>query len=75
MEARRVLAPGGKYDEMDRRAIDCFDQALANVGLANDGALRQVLHALSFAKNPASGIAVALHLNRRFVECRSVCDL
>jgi hemoglobin len=29
---------------MDRRAIACFDQALADVGLANDGVLRQVLH-------------------------------
>ena len=28
---------------MDRRAIACFDQALADVGLANDGALRKVL--------------------------------
>ena len=38
----------GEHEEMDRRAIDCFDQALADVGLnvgANsDGALRQVLH-------------------------------
>ena len=34
----------GEHDEMDRRAIACFDQALADVGLANDGALRQVLH-------------------------------
>jgi len=30
----------GEHDEMDRRAIACFDQALADVGLANDGALR-----------------------------------
>ena len=29
---------------MDRRAIACFDQALADVGLANDAALRQALH-------------------------------
>ena len=28
---------------MDRRAIACFDQALADVGLTND-ALRQALH-------------------------------
>lgn len=28
----------------DRRAIACFDQALADLGLANDCALRQVLH-------------------------------
>jgi len=30
--------------EMDHRAIACFDQALTDVGLANDGDLRQVLH-------------------------------
>ena len=29
---------------MDRRAIACFDEALSDVGLANDDALRQVLH-------------------------------
>ena len=29
---------------MDRRAIACFDQALADVGLAHDSPLRQVLH-------------------------------
>jgi hemoglobin len=29
---------------MDRRAIACFDHALADVGLATDNRLRQVLH-------------------------------
>jgi len=29
---------------MDRRAIACFDQALGDVGLADDATLRQVLH-------------------------------
>ncbi|HKX14865.1 MAG TPA: tyrosine-type recombinase/integrase [Propionibacteriaceae bacterium] len=29
---------------MDRRAIDCFDQALVDVGLGSDERLRQVLH-------------------------------
>jgi hemoglobin len=29
---------------MDRRAIACFDQALVDVGLADDESLRQVLH-------------------------------
>ncbi len=33
----------GEHDEMNFRAIACFDQALDDVGLA-DGALRQVLH-------------------------------
>ena len=34
----------GEHDEMDRRAIACFDQALIDAALADDGALRQVLH-------------------------------
>jgi hemoglobin len=34
----------GEHDEMNRRAIACFDQALVDVGLADDNALRQVLH-------------------------------
>ena len=29
---------------MDRRAIACFDQAVVDVGLAEEGVLRQVLH-------------------------------
>ena len=32
----------GEHDEMDRRAIACFDQALIDVGM--EGAVRQVLH-------------------------------
>jgi len=34
----------GKHDEMDRRAIACFDLAIADAGLANDDVLRQALH-------------------------------
>jgi hemoglobin len=34
----------GEHDEIDRRAIACFDRALVDVGLAGDSALRQVLH-------------------------------
>jgi len=34
----------GEHDEMNRRAIVCFDQALVDVGLDKDSALRQVLH-------------------------------
>ena len=34
----------GPHEEMDRRAIACFDQALADVGLADDDRARQVLH-------------------------------
>ena len=34
----------GSHEEMDRRAIACFDQALADVGLTDDDPVRQVLH-------------------------------
>jgi hemoglobin len=34
----------GAHEEMDRRAIACFDQALEDVGLAGDERLRRVLH-------------------------------
>jgi hemoglobin len=40
----RIHSGNGVHDEMDRRAIACFDQALADVELADDSALRQVLH-------------------------------
>src|SRR5215470_7191050 len=40
----RCTAGTGSTMKMDRRAIACFDQALADVGLAKDGALREVLH-------------------------------
>jgi hemoglobin len=40
----RIHSGNGVHDEMDRRAIACFDHALADVGLADDSALRQVLH-------------------------------
>lgn len=40
----RMHSGNGEHEEMDRRAIACFDQALADVGLTRDPALRQVLH-------------------------------
>jgi hemoglobin len=50
----RIHSGNGAHEEMDRRAIACFDQALADTGLAatvpagtgpaGDGRLRQVLH-------------------------------
>ena len=40
----RMHSGNGPHDEMDRRAIACFDLALADVGLADDERLRQVLH-------------------------------
>ncbi len=39
----RMHSGNGVHDEMDRRAIVCFDQALADVGLAGDS-VGQVLH-------------------------------
>ena len=40
----RIHSGNGPHEEMDRRAIACFDQALDDAGLAADGRLRQVLH-------------------------------
>lgn len=39
----RMHSGNGLHDDMDRRAIDCFDQALKDVGLAHDERLRRVL--------------------------------
>ncbi|WP_244282481.1 hypothetical protein [Micromonospora chersina] len=39
----RMHSGNGKHDEMDRRAIACFDDALRDVGLTTDP-IRQVLH-------------------------------
>ena len=40
----RIHSGNGAHEEMDRRAIDCFDQALADAGLSGDDRLRQALH-------------------------------
>ena len=40
----RIHSGNGAHEEMDRRAIACFDQSLADTGLAADDRLRQVLH-------------------------------
>ena len=40
----RIHSGNGAHEEMDRRAIACFDQALADIGLAGGGCLTQVLH-------------------------------
>ena len=40
----RIHSGNGLHEEMDQRAIVCFDQALEDVGLANDERLRSVLH-------------------------------
>ncbi|HET9698249.1 MAG TPA: hypothetical protein VFP40_15360, partial [Terriglobales bacterium] len=40
----KIHSGNGEHEEMNRRAIDCFDVALADVGLDKDARLRQVLH-------------------------------
>ena len=40
----RMHSGNGEHDEMDRLAIACFDQALTDVGLADDAVLAKVLH-------------------------------
>jgi hemoglobin len=40
----RLHSGNGPHEEMDRRAIACFDQALEDVGLSANESLRQVLH-------------------------------
>ena len=40
----RMHSGNGVHDEMDRRAIVCFDDALVDIGLATDDRLRHVLH-------------------------------
>lgn len=40
----RMHSGNGPHEEMDQRAITCFDQALADAGLDGDDRLRQVLH-------------------------------
>jgi hemoglobin len=40
----RMHSGNGPHEDMDRRAIACFDQALSDVGLAGNAGVRQVLH-------------------------------
>ena len=40
----RLHSGNGAHDEMDARAIECFDRALEDVGLDTDDRLRQTLH-------------------------------
>ena len=40
----RIHSGNGAHEEMDRRAIACFDQALADTGLVTDERLGHVLH-------------------------------
>jgi hemoglobin len=40
----RLHSGNGQHEEMDRRAIACFDEALEDVGLSTNESLREVLH-------------------------------
>jgi hemoglobin len=40
----KIHSGNGVHEEMDRRAVACFDVALEDIGLAKDDALRRVLH-------------------------------
>ena len=40
----RLHSGNGRHEEMDRRAIACFDAALADAGLASNEVLRRALH-------------------------------
>jgi hemoglobin len=40
----RMHSGNGSHDEMDRRAISCFDQALSSLGFDEGDPLHQVLH-------------------------------
>ena len=40
----RIHSGNGRHEEMDRRAIACFDQVLEDVGLAEREDLARVLH-------------------------------
>jgi hemoglobin len=45
----RIQSGNGPHEEMDRRAIACFDQALQDVGLNAAEPLWQVLHDFAWA--------------------------
>lgn len=40
----RLHSGNGPHDEMDRRAVDCFDQALTDVGIPAGDRLHRVLY-------------------------------
>ena len=40
----RIHSGNGPHEEMDRRAIACFGQALGDAGLSADDPVQQVLH-------------------------------
>ncbi len=40
----RIHSGNGSHEEMDQRAIACFDQAMTDVGLSENEPVRRVLH-------------------------------
>jgi hemoglobin len=40
----RMHSGNGPHEETDRRAVECFDRALEDAGLASDERLRRALH-------------------------------
>ncbi len=40
----RMHSGNGPHEEMDQRAIACFDEALEEIGLASDDRVRHLLH-------------------------------
>ena len=60
----RMHSGNGVHEEMDRRAIACFDQALTDAGLADDPRLRQVLHDY-FAWATSASMAALPRVRRR----------
>jgi len=67
----RIHSGNGPHEEMDQRAIACFDQALEDVGLATNERLRRVLHdyfaratttTMSRYHNSAEDVPVGLHI-------------
>ncbi len=66
----RMHSGHGQHEEMDRRAIDCFDQALIDVGLDRSARVRQALHDYfawvtthRMARYPESADDVPAHLD------------
>ena len=67
----RIHSGNGPHEEMDQRAIACFDQALEDVGLARDERLRHVLHdyfawvtttTMARYQDSAEDVPVGLHI-------------
>lgn len=67
----RMHSCDGPHEEMDQRAIACFDQALEDAGLARDERLRRALHdyfawatttAMYRCQNLPGGVPDGLHV-------------